>query len=221
MLSREYFDKPVKIVHSAFVRNEEHCIEKMLESILPYVDGSYILIDDRTTDNTQAIAERMGCITKPIKFENFSKTKNTLLKWLNDKTDFTMGLAPDETIGPELGIRLRPMAQEFLHTNIDCVWFSRMHWHDLGMTNEANHDKWYPDWQARFLRVDFPRIHLRRYVHEIIQGVRGQKQVQLDIHHFNIPYKKMVGYDWDAMLESYEVLKKLDREERGENIWPT
>ena len=113
MLSRTYLDKPARVVHSAFVRDEAHCIDVMLKSILPYVDDSYLLIDDRTIDNTKEIAEDMGCNTKMVRFENFSKTKNTLLKWLNDKADFTMGLAPDETIEPKLGEQLRPMAQQF------------------------------------------------------------------------------------------------------------
>jgi len=225
MLSRKYFSPPVKLVHAAFVRDESHCIERMLKTILPYVDESYLLIDDRTEDNTKEIAESMGCTTQLFKFENFGKTKNTLLKWVNDKTDFIMGLAPDETISPEFGEQLKPLAQKIINTDIDCVWFSRRHWWDLEMTNEANdgpvRSKWYPDWQARFLRADFPRIHMVKYVHEVVQGTRQHRQVQLDINHFNLYYKKLINYDWDRLLADYKVLEELQRKEGGANIWPT
>ena len=37
-----------KLIHAVFVKNEAHCIENMLKSVLPCVDASYVLIDDRT-----------------------------------------------------------------------------------------------------------------------------------------------------------------------------
>jgi len=50
-----------KLIHSCFVKDEEHCIAMMLESVLPYVEESYIVIDDRTIDSTEEIAKSYGC----------------------------------------------------------------------------------------------------------------------------------------------------------------
>ena len=99
----------MRLIHSCFVRNEEHCIASMLESVMPYVDDSYIIIDDRTTDRTEEIANDFGCHTKRIKFENFGKLNNTLMWWINDKADWSFGLAPDELITQELGNILRQL----------------------------------------------------------------------------------------------------------------
>lgn len=210
-----------KLVHAIFVKDEAHCIDIMLDSVLPYVDESYILIDDRTTDNTKEIVESRGCITKEFKFENFAKTKNTLLKWVNDKTDWIIGIAPDETIDPGFGKMLRVLVDKAQNTNIDQVRFPRRHWEDLEKTKEYTKQNWYPDWQSRLLRADFPRIHMVRYVHEIVQGVRGTLQIKdFDIHHFNLYWKPRVDYDWDKMNELYEELKRKQAKEGGQNIWP-
>jgi len=210
-----------KLVHAIFVKNEEHCIERMLDAVLPYVEQSYIMLDDTTTDRTKEIILDLGCIVKEFTFENFSKTKNTLLKWMNDKTDWVIGIAPDETIDPGFGKMLHTLLPKLHPSNVDNVRFPRRHWDDLEMTDEYTKENWYPDWQARLLRVDFPRIHLVRYVHEIVVGARRQLQIKdFDIHHFNRYWKSKVDYDWEAMDVLYDALKIKEKEEGGKNIWP-
>ncbi|MEA3497425.1 MAG: hypothetical protein U9R16_00065 [Campylobacterota bacterium] len=210
-----------KLIHAIFVKDEAHCIDTMLDSILPYVDDSYIMVDDRTTDNTKEIVEDRGCHTKMFTFSNFSKTKNTLLKWVTDKTDWIIGIAPDETIRSDFGEMLRTLVDKLELSTYDCVRFPRRHWKDLEMKNEYTCQHWYPDFQARLLRADYPRIHMINYVHEIVQGVRKTLQVNdFDIHHFNIYYKARINYDWGAMNKLYNELKIRHRREGGRDIWP-
>lgn len=217
----------MKLIHSCFVKDEEHCIGMMLESILPYVEESYILIDDRTTDDTEKIAKSYGCYTKRVTFENFGKFKNTLMYWINNKADWSFGLAPDELITSDFGKELSRIISKIDDTDIDSVYFSRRHWGDLEMTNEIKgneglkgESEWYPDWQQRLLRIDYPRIHAVRYVHEIIVGVRRSIRIQRDMHHFNTYWKPKLGIDWDNMLEFYEELKRIQARDGGSNIWP-
>lgn len=211
-----------KLVHAIFVKDEEHCIEIMLDTVLPYVDESYILIDDRTTDNTKEIVEARGCHTKLFKFENFAKTKNTLLQWVNDKTDWLIGIAPDETIDPGFGEMLQMILPKLQDSTVDQVRFPRRHWEDLEKTKEYTEKNWYPDWQSRLLRADFPRIHLIRYVHEIVQGTRKTLQIKdFDIHHFNLYWKPRVDYNWKEMEKFYNELQRKQAQEGGRDIWPT
>ncbi len=210
-----------KLIHAIFVKDEEHCIDIMLDSVLPYVDESYIMIDDRTTDNTKKIVEARGCHTKMFTFNNFSKTKNTLLKWVNDKTDWIIGIAPDETVDPGFWKALRTLLPKIKETEVDNVRFPRRHWNDLEKTSEYTKQNWYPDWQSRLLRADYPRIHLVKYVHEVLLGARKTLQINdFDIHHFNLYWKPKVDYNWAEMNTLYNDLKIRERNEAGKDIWP-
>jgi len=210
-----------KLIHAIFVKDEAHCINNMLDTVLPFVDESYIMIDDRTTDNTKELVEARGCNTMLFKFNNFAKTKNTLLNWVNDKTDWLIGIAPDETISDGFGLMLRELIDKIHNTDIDCVRFPRRHWEDLAMNKEYTEKKWYPDLQSRLLRADFPRIHLVRYVHEIVKGNRKTiEDMRFDINHFNLYWKSIVKYDWGKMNKLYEELRIRNQKENGSDIWP-
>jgi len=208
----------IKLIHTTLARDEAHCIGMMLESVLPYVDDSYILIDDRTTDETAKIAESFGCHIKEGRFENFGKFKNMSLKWISGKSDWLFGLAPDETITNDFGNKLVQIVKEIHDTDFDSVYFSRIHWKELEMEKPI---KWrYPDWQQRLLRNDYPRIHATFYVHEYITGIRRTTRVNIDINHFNLYWKPKLNYNWEEVNKVYAELSKKQKEDGGINIWP-
>jgi len=209
-----------KLIHACFVKNEAHCIERMLTSILPYVEESYILIDNKTTDNTVELARNKGCHVEEYQFENFAKAKNTLLKWVSGKSDWLFGLAPDETITPDFGEDLKKTVNEIHKSDIDGVYFARRHWRDLEMKKEYTKQNWYPDWQQRLLRNDYPRIHCINYVHEVTVGTRRKIWVKKDLHHFNMYWKKRIEYNWERLNVLYNDLKQEQRKDGGKNIWP-
>ena len=220
-LKRSEKEINLKIISANFVKDEAHCIDRMFDSVLPYVDESYVIIDDRTTDNTKEICEARGCNTKYFKFENFGKTWNTLLDWVSGKGDWIIFISPDETIDPMFGESLLPLANKFQDTEIDGVWFPRRHWNDLDKKSEYTDQNWYPDWQLRFIRNDYPRIHLVNYVHEWPKGLRGTIRIgEQDIHHFNMYYKKIIDYNFDKMNQLYGSLTELQKKDGGINIWP-
>lgn len=209
-----------KLIHATFVRNESHDIEMMLETVLPYVEDSYIMIDDRTTDNTKKLVEDMGCHTKLFKFENFGKAKNTLYQWIAGKSDWVFGLAPDEKIMPEFGENLLELLNQIDSTEMDGVWFCRRHWSDLHMKQEYGKQGWYPDWQLRLIRNAYPRIYFINYVHEWQKGLRKEMRVQADIHHFNMYWKPIIGYNFEKMNILYARLQKAQQDDGGKDIWP-
>jgi glycosyltransferase involved in cell wall biosynthesis len=211
----------MKLIHATVVKNEEHCIADMLETVLPYVDESYIMIDDRTTDKTEEIAKSYGCHTKHVKFENFAKMGNSLRLWINGKSDWYIGIAPDEKIMSDFGEMLKPLIEEIDETDVDLVGFPRRHWEDLEMKKEYTKQKWYPDFQFRLSRNDFPRIHLINYVHEWVVGDRKRVRVDnKDIHHFNVYWKPRISYNFDEMNKLYNELKNKQKKDGGIDIWP-
>lgn len=210
-----------RVISANFVKNEAHCIEMMLDSVQPYVEKSYVLVDDTTTDNTKEICERRGCVTGLFTFENFGKTWNELLFRLKDKGDWLILIAPDETIDPDFGAMLQPLADKINETDVDGVWFPRRHWEDLEKKKEYTKQNWYPDWQLRFIRNDFPRIHLINYVHEWPVGLRRTLRMKdKDIHHYNMYWKPRIDYDFEAMNQLYNRLTQQQKKDGGKNIWP-
>ena len=209
-----------KLIHTCFVKNEAHCIEQMLDTVLPHVEESYVLVDDATTDNTAELAKNKGCNVQLYTFDNFAKAKNTLLKWVNGKSEWLFGLAPDEKITPQFGKDLNQMVNDIHKSDVDGVYFSRRHWSDLEMQKEYTKQNWYPDWQQRLLRNDYPRIHCINYVHEVTVGTRRKLWIKKDIHHFNMYWKPRIEYNFDAMNTLYRKLQAKQREDGGKNIWP-
>jgi len=210
----------LKLVSANFVKNEAHCIELMLDSVQPFVDDSYILVDKDTTDNTADICKSRGCKVEYFEFENFAKVWNTLLSWVNSATDWTIFIAPDETIDAEFGNFLRPAIEKMHTKTTDGMWFRRKHWVDLEKTKEYTAQNWYPDWQLRLIRNDYPRIHLVNYVHEWPKGIRKTIRTKMDIHHFNMYWKPRLNYNFEKMNTLYAKLQKLQKEDGGGNIWP-
>jgi glycosyltransferase involved in cell wall biosynthesis len=210
------------VISINFMKDEAHCVGMMLDTLQPYVKENYVIIDDRTTDNTKEICDSRGCYTKYFKFENFGKTWNTLLKWVNGKSDWMFVLAPDETIEEKFGRSIEDIVSRIHDSKVDGVWFPRRHWADLDMIERAEQDAgWYPDWQLRLIRNDYPRIHMKHYVHEWPVGLRESIRISnLEFNHFNMYWKPRVDYNFDKMNELYNTLSEKQKRDGGKDIWP-
>jgi glycosyltransferase involved in cell wall biosynthesis len=208
-----------RLIHISLARDEEYCVEDMLKSVLPYVEASYVLVDDRSRDRTEEILLDYGCIVAKFSFENFGKTNNTLLKWVNDRGDWRLFLPPDELIMGDFGEKMVSVVESLHHTDIDGVHYPRKNWLDLEMTE---HNGVYPDWQLRLCRLDFPRIHYVNYVHEIPIGLRKTIHVNEDTHHFCLYWKDKFNKT-EEKIDLYRLLQHEQREDikKGiNNIWP-
>lgn len=211
-----------KLISANFVKNEAHNIKYMLDCVQPYVDASYVLIDRETTDNTKEICDERGCVTDYFDFKNFAKVWNQLLRWINDKGNWAILIAPDETISKHFGSSLKYIAQRFDESDVDGVWFPRRHWKNLEMTELFEKDAvWYPDWQLRLMRLDYPRIHMINLVHEVAAGMRRTVRIEdAEINHFNAYWKPRIAYDWDKMNQLYHRLTEEQKKNGGDDIWP-
>lgn len=211
-----------KIVHISPIKNEAHCLSNCLDSVMPYVDESFLLIDDRTTDSSEDIALSYGCKTLRWKFENFAKFGNKLLSENIGSWVFIMN--GDEVILPEVGRSLRLLVEKAESQGIDAIYFARKHWYDLEMTNEKR--EWYPDFQCKFFKNNYPQVHYINYVHECVTGFRKPVQLkEMETHHFNCYWKENalklgLNYNWKEMEDLYNGLKLRQQQEKGIDIWP-
>jgi glycosyltransferase involved in cell wall biosynthesis len=187
-----------------------------LESIVPYVDESLILIDDRTTDATREIAQEYGCRTLDFRFENFAKARNKMI--FECSGDWVFSLDLDEWISIDFVQKAKSLIEQFHNTPIESIHFPRRHWYDLEMTKERK--EWYPDWICRIWRKDFPRIHFINYVHEVLIGYRKTIHIKEDTHHLNCYWKPRIFYDWEKMNKLYADLAAKQRQDGGRDIWP-
>ncbi len=72
--------------------SEEDCLARMLKSVQPLTSNIVVLIDDRTTDNTEQIANDHGAFTATFKWHHsFSYAKNLCLKVAMDHCDLQFG----------------------------------------------------------------------------------------------------------------------------------
>jgi len=86
---------------SQIVKNESHVIERMLNSILPFID--YItIVDTGSVDNTKEIIKKWCEYHKKdfsiydMSFTNFAECRNYAMSIAKDKTDYSIWLDADE-----------------------------------------------------------------------------------------------------------------------------
>jgi len=203
----------------SFVKNEEHCIEFMLKSIMPFVDAGYILIDDLTTDRTEEICKDYGCEIRKFAFANFGKLRNTSLAWMKEVSDWHILLGGDEIFDSKSGPLLRNKVEKADLAGIECLGLVRLEWDNLEMTGEPIAVRKTP---PRVCKSNgYPRIHTKKYYHAAIQGYKGfRTEEDLIKHHFRFYWMEKLGKDPEKKRAFYDDLEHLRRKERGKNIWP-
>jgi len=88
---------------SIIVKNEEHVIERMLNTIYPILDY-YTIVDTGSTDNTKEVIKKFfeekgipgQILDRP--FDNFENSRNYAMEACKDKTDYAMWIDADEEL---------------------------------------------------------------------------------------------------------------------------
>ena len=214
----------MKLVLVSYLYNNAHCVEQMLKSIIPHVDGAYTMIDDKTNDKTEEICLDYGCTTRKFKFENFGKTRNMALSWVKNKSDWHISLDGDEALDFSSAFLLRDAIRLTEKMGYECIRPRYKVWNNIEMNGMPIEDEMHP---ARIVKSSsYPRVHTEKYIHETLVGHTGAVNLgEIIIHHFEpywcSPFNGKNKYYWVIdKPKRYEATIKTHITEEGYNIWP-
>lgn len=128
--------------------NEEEWIENCLLSAKQVADEIVIVIDDRTTDKTAAIAKKMGAKVFEHKFSGFSEIKNFALS--KATSDWIFSLDGDERISKELALQIKNLMEQ---TDVKYSSFS-VRRQNILLGEKVRHGGWWPDPVIRLAKKD-------------------------------------------------------------------
>lgn len=157
-------------------RDEAANIERCLAS-LQWTDAQLVVLDDRTTDETAAIASQCGATVITETFIDFARQRNRAL--VASDTEWVLFVDADEVVTPDLGAEVR----EVITRGSDVgYWVPRKnilfgHW--------VRHAGWSPDYQLRLLRRDAAHYREERTVHELVDLRGGEGYLTNPFIHYN------------------------------------
>jgi len=125
--------------------DDEHQIARCLAS-LAFCDECMVVVDDRSTDATEAIARRLGARAQRHRYTGNIEQKNFCLEQV--KGDWVVALDADEALSAALAAGLRERIAS-ADPDVDGFELNRVT-HHLGRW--IRHGDFHPDWQLRVFR---------------------------------------------------------------------
>jgi glycosyltransferase involved in cell wall biosynthesis len=160
-------------------RDEERHIGGCLASAAGLADETLVLLDERTRDNTAAVAVAGGAIVLREPWRGFPAQRNRALELC--RGDWVLFLDADERLTPELAAELRSVtASDDPRAG---YWIPRR---NLFFGHAMRGGGWYPDHQLRLLRRGAARYDERRLVHELVRLDGEQGRLAGHLRHLNI-----------------------------------
>ncbi len=159
--------------------NEARFLEDCLESALPLTD-QIIVIDSGSDDATLDIARRFGCQVEHAPFTGFASQRNHAMQLA--RTPWVLFLDADERLRPPLTAEISTSVASSTD-EIAGFWIPRRN-RCFGRWLQGG--GWWPDLQARLLRVDRAHYKPSQEVHEtvVFDGTTGSlKQAMIHLNY--------------------------------------
>ncbi len=168
----------MELTVAIIARDEERQIGACLASVAGLASEILVLLDERTTDRTAAIAAAHGATVIHAPWHGFPAQRNQALAL--SRGPWVLFLDADERVTPELAAEIRAVLQSSLSPR-DGYWIPRR---NLFFGHPLRGGGWYPDHQLRLLRRDTAHYDERRHVHEYprLAGPPGTLHAHL-VHH--------------------------------------
>lgn len=162
-----------------FIKNEAHCLEHMLDSIIEHV-SEFICVDTGSEDESLKIAANYGARIYRVEFTNFGEIR-TLTAHIATQP-WVLMLDADETLdNPE------ELYTHIIKPTSDAYALPRKRWLDLEMTKQTELEA-YPDYQVRLYRNNKDFVW-RRELHEYFDGTAVEHLQKPHINHFQDVFK--------------------------------
>ena len=133
-------------------KNEEKNIEKCIQSAQQLTDQIFI-VDSGSSDNTVAIAEKLGARVVSHEWTNYSEQLNWGLDNIDFGTEWIMRLDADEEITSELAQALRTVIPDLPNSVAGISVRRQVHF----MGRWIRHGGFYPTWLLRIFRCGIGR----------------------------------------------------------------
>jgi (heptosyl)LPS beta-1,4-glucosyltransferase len=143
-------------------RDEARHIGGCLESVAGLADELLVLLDERTADDTAAIAAAHGARVQRAPWRGFSAQRNLALNLCGHP--WVLFLDADERATDELVAEVRELLEAGGQGRAIAGY--RIPRHNLFFGRALRGGGWYPDYQLRLLRRDAARYDEGRLVHE-------------------------------------------------------
>jgi glycosyltransferase involved in cell wall biosynthesis len=181
-------------------RDEARHIAGALQSVASFADDLLVLVDQRTTDQTAAIARQFTQRVQIEPWRGFPAQRNLALD--RCRHEWVLFLDADERVTPELAAEIQTTLTD---TNCDGFWIPRYN-HFFGRV--ACGGGWYPDHQLRLVRRNKTRYNQDKLVHEVaeVAGEIGSLQshlVHLNIERFDELWRKQTSYAFQEAQTLY------------------
>ena len=195
-----------KISGTVITLNEEHCIERCLQSMLGVVD-EIIVVDSYSTDGTKKICENYGVRFIEHPFAGYVEQKNWALE--QAENDIILSLDADEALSDELRENILKIKKAWVD---DGYYFSRTT--HVGNT-PITHGSWFPDYKIRLWnrrKGKFGGTNPHDYV--IMQPQAKVKRLKGTILHYSFAtiddfYKQSKKFAQISAKAMYEKSKKI------------
>ncbi len=132
----------MKISGVIITYNEESCIQRCIESMLPVVD-EVVVVDSFSTDKTKEICEKLSVRFIENKFEGHIQQKNFAM--LQAQNDWVLSLDADEELTTELQQSILRVKENGVE-QITGFWMNRLNNY---CGTWLKHGGWYPDKKIR------------------------------------------------------------------------
>ncbi len=193
---------------AVLARDEARYIAPCLES-LGWADELLVLVDDRTRDDTAAIARQYTSCVHVLPFESFPRFRNRALELA--RADWVLFVDADERVSEALAAEARAAVARAAGDGTAGYWVPRRNRICGRWVRGAG---WSPDYQLRLLRRAAARYETTGLVHEVaaLDGPLGHLRARLV--HYNY---ESLG-EFVAKQRRYAALEAWTRWRRGERV---
>lgn len=166
------------ICGAVIARDEEKTIERCLRA-LAWVDERLVIVDDRSTDRTQQLAEALGTTTRVRHFLDYGSQRNAALEAAT--SEWVLFVDADEVVTPELASAARSVVSG-CGPEVAGYWIPRR---NIILGRWMRGAGWSPDYQLRLLRRSAARYGTDRTVHEVVDLSGASGHLKQPLIHFN------------------------------------
>jgi glycosyltransferase involved in cell wall biosynthesis len=166
----------MQLTVAILARDNEDEITECLDSV-SWADERYVILDTRSSDQTEAIALAKGARVERHLFANFSSQRDYALD--TARGDWLFFLDSDERATPELETEIRHVVAECAEVG----WWVPRYNHIWGAI--IRHGGWYPDYQLRLIKRGHGHYDPMRQVHELVLLDGQEGYLEQPLIHFN------------------------------------